>query len=143
MIMKDFVRRASVRRRRLVMATALTAALAGFGITGAALAKKPAPPTKEPTGEFAVFKQCPRFTEGVENCLYNTVIGGEITYDKLTIPVANPITFQFGFGGASKTGITAFAPLNGELLSSTPEPVPGGLSSLIDCDEFQSRWLAR
>lgn len=33
---------------------------------------------KEPTGDFAVFKQCPRFTKGVNLCLFSQT-SGEVT----------------------------------------------------------------
>ena len=65
-----------------------------------------------------------------------------MTYNKLTVPIVNPITFQFGFGGAG-SNIHAVAALNGETMSPTPEKLPGGLSSLVDCDEIQGRGLIR
>jgi hypothetical protein len=144
MIKKDFVRRTNLRRRTLVIVMALMVSLASLGVAGPALAKRPpkGPAPKAPTGEWAVFNQCPRFTEGVSDCIYNVIGSGEMVFNKLTIPVVNPITFQFGFGGGGED-IHAVAPLNGEFLSSTPESVPGGLSSLIDCNEFRGRWLTR
>jgi hypothetical protein len=135
MIKKDFVRHIDVRRRTLVIVMALMAPLAGLGVAGTALAK-------EPTGEFAIFNQCPRFTAGITDCVYNVANSGEMTYNKLTVPIVNPITFQFGFEGAG-SGIHIVGALNGETMSPTPEKLPGGLSSLIDCDEIRGGWLTR
>lgn len=58
----------------------------------------------EPTGDFAVFKQCPRFTSGVELCLYSETLSGEVTLNKQTVPInadgKHPIILQ---GGGSLT----------------------------------------
>jgi hypothetical protein len=144
MITKDSVRRTNMRKRTLVMVTALMVALASLGVAGTALAKRPTkgPAPKEPTGEFAIFNQCPRLTEGVTDCVHNTILGGEMVFGNLAVPVVNPIAIQFGFEGAGDE-IHALDPLNGEFLQTSPEPVPGGLSSLIDCNELRSRWIAR
>lgn len=135
MIKKDFVRHIDVRKRTLVIAMALTASLAGLGVAGPASAKTP-------TGEFSIFNQCPRFAPGVSDCLYNVAGSGEMTFNKLTVPIVNPITFQFGFGGVSKN-VFAVGALNGETMSPTREKLPGGLSSLIDCNEIRAGWLTR
>lgn len=144
MITKDFVRRTNARRRTLVIVMALMVSLASLGVAGPALARRPTkgPPPKEPTGEFAIFNQCPRSTPGVTDCVDNVVTSGEMVFNNLTIPIVNSFSFQFGFEGAS-SGIHAIAPLNGELIASTPQNVPGGLSSLIDCNQLRARWIAR
>jgi hypothetical protein len=41
----------------------------------------------EPTGDFAIFKQCPRFAAGVELCLYTETLSGEVTLNTQTVPI--------------------------------------------------------
>jgi hypothetical protein len=127
------VRLGGTDRRMLIAAMALVAPLVtGLGLASPALAK-------EPTGDFAVFKQCPRFTAGVNLCLYSQ-IGGEMTLGKLTVPIVNTVTVQFGIMLNEETfEEKVVGALNEETLSPTPQPVPGGLSSLIDCNEIQGR----
>jgi hypothetical protein len=96
---------------------------------------------KQPTGDFAVFKQCPRFTTGVNLCLYSQITG-VTTLNKLSVPIVNPVTLQFGIVINPETEAeTVVGALNGETLSPTPQPVPGGLSSLIDCNEIKDKGL--
>jgi hypothetical protein len=92
----------------------------------------------EPTGDFAIFKQCPRFTKGVELCLYSKVTGGSVTLNKQTVPInedgKHPIILQGGIQINEETEHETFvAALNGETLSKTPQNVPGGLSGLVNC----------
>ncbi len=100
---------------------------------------------KEPTGDFAVFKQCPRFTAGVELCLYATTKSGSVTIGSTTVPInedgKHPIILQ---GGIKETeGKQTFVPaLNGETLSKTPQKVPGGLLDLVKCNEIKGEGWA-
>lgn len=128
-MIKDYVvRRASIRTRAFVVAVALIAPLA-FASTAVA---------KEPTGDFAVFKQCPRFTEKVNICLYSQVTGGKVTINKQTVPIEKTITLQAGIQRNTETEVeTVVAALNGETLSKTPQNVPGGLLGLINCTEIK------
>jgi hypothetical protein len=138
MLKNHFMHLASVRRRTLVIVVALMAPLTGLGIASPVVAK-------EPTGDFAIFKQCPRFAPGVNLCLYSQITGGEMTLDKLTVPIVNTVTFQGGLVEEEQPpfAVTFVAALNGETLSPTPEEVPGGLSSLIDCDEIKGKGFLR
>ncbi len=93
---------------------------------------------KEPTGDFVVFKQCPRFTEGVNLCIYAETLGGEVTLNKQTVPIngdgKHPIKLQGGITTAPETTAESFVgALNGETLSKTPQKIPGGLAGLISC----------
>jgi hypothetical protein len=125
------MRFAGVKRRALVVMAALMVPLAGLGIASPALA------AKEPTGDFAVFKQCPRFTPGVEICITAQLTGGEMTLNKLTVPIVNPVTLQFGVTNWGSEEEKIVGALNGETISAPPQPVPGGLSAVIDCNEIQ------
>jgi hypothetical protein len=102
---------------------------------------------KEPTGDFAVFKQCPRFTTGVELCLYSETTGGAVTLNKQTVPInedkKHPITLQGGITNAGTNSEKFVGALNGETLSKTPQNVPGGLAGLINCTEIKGEGLLK
>jgi hypothetical protein len=131
MLKNCFMRLMGVRRRTLILVMALMVPL-GLGMVSSALAK-------EPTGDFAIFKQCPRFTTGVNLCLYARITGGEMTLNKLTVPIADTVTLQFGVIATETGEEKVVGALNGETLSATPQRMPGGLSSLIDCNEIEGR----
>jgi hypothetical protein len=89
-------------------------------------------PAKEPTGAFAVFKQCPRFTPKVRFCLYTKTTGGGIAIGNFRLPLENPITLQGGYSRDEETGAeTFFGVLDGETMSRAPQPVPGGLLGIV------------
>ncbi len=102
----------------------------------------------EPTGDFAIFKQCPRFTAGVQLCVYSRVTGGEVTLNKQTVKInedgKHPIILQGGVKINEETEPeteTFVGALNGETLSKTPQNVPGGLAGLINCTEIKGSGL--
>jgi hypothetical protein len=109
------------RRCALFTATALMAALGGLAGASAALAK-------EPTGDFAIFKECPRFTSGVNLCLYTKTLSGEVVIGRRTLSLERPLILQGGIERNLQTSAEAFVgALNGETLSRAPQKVPGGL----------------
>jgi hypothetical protein len=128
---------ARTRRRTLIVAMALVAPLA---FAAPALAK-------EPTGDFAVFKQCPRTTKGVELCLYSETTGGSVTLNKQTVPInedgKHPIILQGGITNAGEEDEKFVGAVNGETLSKTPQNVPGGLTGLINCTEIKGEGLLK
>jgi hypothetical protein len=136
MIRSDAINRGRVNRPSLIAAVALAALLVGLGATASqALAK-------EPTGDFAVFKQCPRFTAGVQLCLYSETQSGEVTLNKQTVPIEKTIVLQGGIKIAEGTGAESFVgALNGETLSKAPQKVPGGLAGLVKCNEIKGTGL--
>jgi len=99
----------------------------------------------EPTGKYAVFNQCPRFTTGVNLCLYSQTLSGEVTLNKQTVPIRNTITLQGGIALNEETFEEKFVgALNGETLSKTPQKVPGGLLDIIKCEEIKGEgWWER
>jgi hypothetical protein len=120
-----------IRRRTMIVAAAVMTSLASLGIASPALAKAP-------TGDFAVFSQCPRFTPGVSLCIYTQTLSGEVTINKQTGPIKNTITLQGGIQRNEATEVETFvAALNGETLSKTPQNVPGGLLSLVNCEAIK------
>jgi hypothetical protein len=116
---------------------AITALMLGvFAIM--ALAASPAF-AKEPTGDFAVFKQCPRFTPGVNFCLHSVTGSGEVTAGKQTVPISSPITLEGGYIRNEQTEEETFVgAINGETLSKSPQTVPGGLAGLVKCNEISN-----
>jgi hypothetical protein len=84
------------------------------------------------TGEFAKFNQCPSTTTGVFKCLYSVTNSGEIVLGKKTVPIVNKVTLQGGFSAENEEFISSFfAASNGETLSKTAQPVPGGLLGIV------------
>jgi hypothetical protein len=118
------------RKQALVIVIALAASLAPLALASPALAI-------EPTGDFAVFKQCPRFNPEVNRCIYSVTKSGEVKIGSTAVPIKNPITLQGGINESTEPG-TMVAALNGETLSKTPQPVPGGLLDLVKCNEISN-----
>jgi len=120
----------SVRARKIGVAMAAASVLASFALASPALAKSP-------TGDCAVFSQCPRFTPEVTFCLYSQTLSGEVTIKKQAGPIKNTVTLQGGIKRNPVTEAETFvAALNGDTLSKTPQKVPGGLLSLVNCSEI-------
>jgi len=99
---------------------------------------------KEPTKGFTIFKQCPRFTTGVNFCLFAQVKSGEVKIGTTVVPIVDTITLQGGYERDESVEPPVehfFGALNGETLSKTGEPVPGGLAGLINCTEIKGEGL--
>jgi hypothetical protein len=81
------------------------------------------------TGEYARFNKCPLSNPSVEICLYSESKSGSFTIGKKTVPLKNPVVLQAGASGpAGILGpLTLYPPTDGQTLSKTPQPVPGGL----------------
>jgi hypothetical protein len=133
MTMQPFACLASTRRRALIATLAVMTPLA---FAPAALAKAP-------TGPFAVFSACPRFTPGVIFCIYSQTEGGEVKIGKSTVPInadkKHEIILQGGFSENETTGVESFVgAVDGNTLSKTPQNVPGGLAGLVNCTEISN-----
>lgn len=96
------------------------------------------------SGEYARFNDCPSTTEGVYKCLYSVTEGGQVVIGKKTVPIVNPVTLQGGISKADRTTkFSSFYPAtDGVTLSKAPQPVPGGLTGLVNCKEI-GNWLER
>jgi hypothetical protein len=79
-----------------------------------------------PTGEYAQFGECPLSNAEVNDCIFSVSNGGGFTIGKKVVPLKNPVTLQGGFEGAGEA-IKFWGAENGNTLSKTPQPVPGGL----------------
>jgi len=119
--------------RRLFIAAALTAmmlvpASQAFGAS------------HNPTGEFAQFAECPLNNPATLACVYSESSGGFFQVGSKTVPLKNPVTLQGGLT-VNEAGETPFIGAeNGETLSKTPQPVPGGLLG-IEAPAWWPGWL--
>jgi hypothetical protein len=129
------MRRKLNRSRTVVLAVAITA-LASLGFATAATAH---------TGAWSRFNNCPSKTAGVYKCLQSVTSGGAIILGKKTVPIVNPVTLQGGLSESYEKNEEFYqhfyAASNGETLTKTPQPVPGGLSGLVNCKEITLSWL--
>jgi hypothetical protein len=116
----------------------LTRALAGLGVAVAfsvfGFASAASAAAHHPTGEYAQFGECPLNREAITDCVYSVTTGGSVTIGKKTVPIKNPVTLQGGFEGAGSE-VKFYGAEEGETLSRTPQPVPGGLLGLLNCQE--------
>jgi hypothetical protein len=99
-----------------VLALLVVGPLASLGAASPALAglKK----------EFSVFSQCPINAPGVTGCVYSTTTSGEFKIGNKTVPISKTVVLQGGVTEASPQLVSA---ANGETLSRTALPVPGGI----------------
>jgi hypothetical protein len=95
----------------------------------------------ELTGEFTRFAQCPYKNLEVRKCVYSTTTSGEVVLGSKKVPIVNPVLLQGGAGRQVEGNAPFFAASNGETLSKTPQPVPGGLAGLINCKEISNTLL--
>jgi hypothetical protein len=106
---------------RKLIAGGLTAALGTLLFATSALAS-----SHNPTGEFAKFAECPLDRATINDCVYSVTDGGYFTLGKKTVPIKNTTILQGGFEG-EEDGIEFYGAENGDTLSKTAQPVPGGL----------------
>jgi hypothetical protein len=114
-----------VRGRALATAVAVAAPLTALTGVSPALAVEhhPKPP-------FAQFANCPLATTSVENCILAETTSGKFIVGSKTVPIVNAITLQGGDSG-SGTETKFVGGENGETLSKTAQPVPGGLLGVV------------
>jgi hypothetical protein len=114
------VRRRAAGQRALLMVLG-TAVLATLGVAQPALASKT-------TEEYAVFSDCP--VASAAECIVSTTTGGEFKIGSKAVPISVPIVLQGGLLTREETENTLVAALDGNTLSRTPLPVPGGLTGI-------------
>jgi hypothetical protein len=129
MFRKHPTQASGLRRRALFALITLAASL---GVLGAA-----SPALAAPTGEFAVFADCPLGNAELNACLVARTESGEIKIGKQAVPIVNTQTLQGGFIEERETGAMTFVgAADGNTLSKTPQKVPGGLLG-IKCSEIK------
>lgn len=106
--------------KRLLLASVLAAAL-----------MVPTTASAAPTGEFARFAKCPLTNSVVYACLYAETTSGSFTLGNKTVPVKNPVILQGGIETVEPKELLGelkfYGASDGNTLSKTPQPVPGGL----------------
>lgn len=87
--------------------------------------------TAAPTGEYAKFAQCPTGNTAVEFCIYAETTSGKVKTGDKTVPIVNKTVFQAGadpvINGEPFGPLNIVGAKNGETLTKSPQPVPGGL----------------
>jgi len=82
-------------------------------------------------GEYARFKTCPVSNPAVGSCVYAESRSGSFTIGNKVVPLVNTTVLKGGlsatFAELTSQNITLYAPTDGQTLSKTPQPVPGGL----------------
>lgn len=99
----------------------LLAALAVMAVASPASAAK----------EFEVFKQCPTSNPEAFDCIHSLTTSGEVKVGNTAVPIVNAITLQGAIPNPFSGKQELIAAKNGETLSKTGQPVPGGLLSII------------
>jgi hypothetical protein len=126
--------RTHMTKAKLSCAALLVIAMASLGFVPAASAH---------TGLWARFNNCPSTNPSAKKCLQAVVTKGEVVLGKKTVPVVNPQTLQGGLTAPDEEGFrTMIAATNGETLTKTSQPVPGGLAGILNCKEI-SNFLVR
>jgi hypothetical protein len=125
------------RAKAVTLAVAITA-LASLGVVSGASAH---------TGLFSRFDYCPSKTAGVFKCIQSVTSGGTVVLGKKTVPIVNPVTLQGGLSHGVENPKEEFietfyaATNGGETLTRAPQPVPGGLTGLVNCKEISLGFL--
>jgi hypothetical protein len=112
-------------RSKSIFAASMVVALASMMFASAALGA-----SHNPKGEYAQFKECPLNNAKVTDCIYSVTSGGSFTIGKKTVPIVNPVTLQGGFD-QNVEPLQFYGAENGDTLSKTPQPVPGGLLGIV------------
>jgi hypothetical protein len=131
---KNHVERlASLPGRSLIIIVALLASLTVVASASAT--------THHPKGGFAPFADCPLSNPAVPLCTVAETTSGEFSVGKKTVPITKPIILQGGLVESSNPEEVSFvAAEDGNTLSKTALPVPGGLLGII-APEFLPKWL--
>lgn len=118
--------------RKLLIAAALAATML---VPSQALGQ-----SHHPTGGFAQFAECPLNNPELDFCVFSVSNGGFFTIGKKNVPLVNPVTLQGGIE-LGPSGETLFKGAeNGDTLSKTPQPVPGGLLGVV-APKWWPSWL--
>jgi hypothetical protein len=108
-------------RLKKLMVSGLVAAVASMAFASGSFGA-----SHHPTGEFANFGECPLNRESIQYCVYSVSSTGSFTIGKKTVPLVNPVTLQGGYEGKASE-LQFYGAENGDTLSKTAQPVPGGL----------------
>jgi hypothetical protein len=110
--------------KKLLLLGAL-AALASLASASIALA---AP--HHPKGDFTPFGDCPLSRPALAGCVFSESTGGSFVVGKKIVPLKHPVLLQGGFEFTESGAQQFYGAEDGNTLSKTPQPVPGGLLGL-------------
>jgi hypothetical protein len=82
------------------------------------------------TGEYARFSKCPLANTAVDYCIYAETTAGSFVTGKKTVPLKIPVLLQGGLAGEQEDlfkPLSLVAATDGNTLSKSAQPVPGGL----------------
>jgi len=86
------------------------------------------------TGEYARFATCPDANAAVDGCVYAETTSGSFKMGAKTVPIVKPVILKGGFessDGSIFGEATFVGPTDGNTLSKSPQPVPGGLTGVV------------
>lgn len=84
-----------------------------------------------PKGAYEKFKDCPLSNSGVELCLFAQTESGEVVIGSKAVPIVNTITLQGGLHETPAETLEFVAAEDGNTLSKSAQPVPGGLLGIV------------
>jgi hypothetical protein len=112
-------------RLKKLMLSGLVAVVASMAFASVSLAA-----SHHPTGEFKNFGECPLNRASIEWCVNSVSSKGSFTIGKKTVPLVNPVKLQGGYEGPPEA-LKFYGAENGETLSKSVQPVPGGLTGIV------------
>jgi hypothetical protein len=102
-------------------------------------------PASAHTGIYARFNYCPSTNPSTFKCFQSLTSSGRVKLGKKVVPIVHPVTLQGGLTEQNLEGeefiSRVVAATNGETLSKTPQPVPGGLTGLVNCKTITVSWI--
>lgn len=126
-------------RLKKLMVSGLVVVVASMAFASTSFAS-----SHHPTGEWSNFGECPLNRTSIEWCVYSVSSNGSFTIGKKTVPLVNPVTLQGGYEAAPEEKVAFYGAENGETLSKTAQPVPGGLLGITApkwWPEFIQNWF--
>jgi hypothetical protein len=113
-------------RLKKLMLTGVVAVVASMAFASASFGA-----SHHPTGEYKTFGECPLNRASIQFCVNSVSSKGSFKIGAKEVPLVNPVTLQGGYEEIELPGeieeLVFFGAENGETLSKTKEPVPGGL----------------
>ena len=93
------------------------------------------------TGGFTKFANCEYKNIEVKKCIVAVTESGEVVLGSKKVPIVKPVTLQGGYGKAVEGFSKFYGATNGVTLSKAAQPVPGGLTGLVNCKEISEPFL--
>jgi hypothetical protein len=121
--------RTSPVQRRVLLALAMIVSLSTLAPVFTASATSVT--EHHPTGSFARFSDCPLSSSVTWKCFVDETTGGVLTLGGRAVPIVKTIVVRGGMSQPTKRVETIIPAEDGNTMSKTTLPVPGGLLGLI------------